>query len=116
MQGDYMALRFATDGLDIQNDEHGPDGAPLRLVFKLDHQGVATALRPHQGEALAPGELIIQMTRKQGRWMLVTDAFYFKEGEGQRWAQARYGELRVDAMGRALLVGLRDKDLAQMGK
>lgn len=114
MQGDYMALRFATGDLFVQNDAQGSDGAPLRLVFKVDRQGIATAIRPHQGEALAPGELIIQMTRKQGRWMLVTDAFYFKEGEGQRWAQARYGELRVDATGRALLVGLRDEQLAPM--
>jgi uncharacterized membrane-anchored protein len=114
MQGDYMALRFSTDDFIIQNDAQAPAEAPLQLVFKVDQQGVATVVRAHRGEALAPGELIIQMRRKQGRWMLVTDAFYFKEGEGQRWAAARYGELRVDAKGRALLVGLRNERLAQI--
>lgn len=54
------------------------------------------------------------MVRKHGRWLLVTDAFYFKEGEGARWAAARYGEFRVDAGGKALLVGLRGDKLAPL--
>ena len=41
----------------------------------------------------------------------MTDAWYFKEGEAARWARAKYGEFRVDASGRALLVGLRGPEL-----
>jgi uncharacterized membrane-anchored protein len=39
--------------------------------------------------------------------VLVTDAWFFAEGEAERWQAARYGEFRVDDSGRALLVGLR---------
>jgi len=44
----------------------------------------------------------------------VTDAWYFKEGEAERWAAARYGEFRVDANGKALLVGLRGPKLEKL--
>ncbi len=114
MQGAYRALRFATDEVITRHGLADREDAPVRLVFKRDAQGVATPHRLHQGEALAPDELLIQMVRKHGRWLLVTDAFYFKEGEGARWAAARYGEFRVDAGGKALLVGLRGDKLAPL--
>ena len=114
MQGDYMALRFATDDVIRRHDLEGREDVPVTLVFKRDGQGVATPTRLHQGETLAGDELVIQMVRKHGRWLLVTDAFHFKEGEGARWAAARYGEFRVNAGGKALLVGLRGDKLAPL--
>ena len=56
-------------------------------------------------------ELRIELAPKNGDWVLVTDAWFFKEGEAERWAQAKYGEFRVGKDGRALLVGLRGADL-----
>lgn len=111
MQGDYMALRFATDGVTVTPPA---DHAPVHLVFKLDARGVATASRQHRGETLERDELLMRMARKHGQWLLVTDAFHFKEGEGPRWAAARFGEFRVEPGGRALLVGLRGPDLAPL--
>ena len=73
----------------------------------VDERRVATALRPDAGTPLGPGELRIELTPKGGRWILVSDAWFFAEGEGERWARAKYGEFRVDNSGRALLVGLR---------
>jgi len=72
---------------------------------------VALAQRPDTGGALAADELRLQLVLKNGRWILVTDAFYFKEGEAERYAKARFGEFRVDGSGKALLVGLRGADL-----
>jgi uncharacterized membrane-anchored protein len=40
-----------------------------------------------------------------------SDAWYFKEGEGKRWDQAKYGEFRIDSNGHALLVNLRGANL-----
>lgn len=108
MQGDYMALRFDTERVITMAP---PDTAPVRLVFKVDQRGVATALRQHRGEPLQSDELAVGLVRKHGDWQLVTDAFHFKEGEAARWASARYAEFRVDASGRALLVGLRGPQL-----
>jgi uncharacterized membrane-anchored protein len=41
----------------------------------------------------------------------VTDAWFFREGDAERWQKARYGEFRVAPDGRALLVGMADADL-----
>ncbi|MET0346848.1 MAG: GDYXXLXY domain-containing protein [Casimicrobiaceae bacterium] len=39
---------------------------------------------------------------------LGTNAFFFEEGTGDRYAGARYGEFRVAPDGEAILTGLRD--------
>jgi uncharacterized membrane-anchored protein len=110
MQGDYMALNFR---LGVDTTAVGlMSGARPRVVARRDAQGVATVLRLHQpGGALAADELLIELAPKGGRWTLVTDAWFFREGEAERWAAARYGEFRVAPDGRALLVGLRGVDL-----
>lgn len=114
MQGDYMRLNFA--GLDKVNQlSAAGDGAARPLaVFSRDARGVATLVRLHGAEALATGELLVELTQRHGRWVLVSDAWFFKEGERQRWAEAKYGELRVGADGRALLVGMRGAQLQQL--
>jgi len=111
MQGDYMQLSFRLPD-DVQV---GPEGMPAAgrpcVVARRDARGVATLVRLDTGAALAADELRFELTPKNGRWVLVTDAWFFKEGEAERWARARFGEFRVDASGRALLVGLRGADL-----
>lgn len=114
MQGDYMVLNLQVGPPRLAGrDEAMADllSEQPRLILRLDERGVAVAQRPDAGAALVADELRLQLVLKNGRWILVTDAFYFKEGEAQRYAQARFGEFRVDAAGRALLVGLRGADL-----
>jgi len=60
---------------------------------------------------LAAGEMRIELTPKGERWMLVSDAWFFRDGDGKRWEAARYGEFRVTPDGKALLVGLADAQL-----
>jgi uncharacterized membrane-anchored protein len=115
MQGDYMALNFLrrwnpnTPKLDMDQEAFGFEHP--RMVFQRDAQGIVRVLGPDEGKALASDEIAIQLVPKNGRWILVTDAFYFKEGEAERWAAARFGEFRVEASGKALLVGLRGDGL-----
>ncbi len=121
MQGDYMALRFLSvdflRGIDAQSDAQRkkPWGTfmeePPRLVFQRDAHGIAHATARYNGQPLAANELVIALVRKNGQWVLVSDAFFFKEGEAQRWQNAQYGEFRVDTHGNALLVGLRGDKL-----
>lgn len=111
MQGDFMRLNFR-----VPADAQTRNGGLLRserprLVARRDARGVLGALRADTGAALAADELRVELTPKDGRWTLVTDAWFFREGEAQRWAAARYGEFRVAPDGRALLVGLRGPDL-----
>jgi len=111
MQGDFMRLNFRMPtGTQAQLEDLVRSERP-RVVGRRDARGVATLLRLDDGRALAPGELRIELAPKGGRWVLVTDAWYFKEGEAERFANARYGEFRVEPGGKALLVGLRDAAL-----
>jgi uncharacterized membrane-anchored protein len=110
-QGDYMRLNFQLP-FDPQERTGGLlSAARPRVVARRDERGVARLLRIDDGAPLAPDEIRIELTPKGGRWTLVSDAWYFKEGEASRWAGARYGEFRVDSSGRALLVGLRGEHL-----
>ncbi|MBG6219906.1 MULTISPECIES: GDYXXLXY domain-containing protein [unclassified Janthinobacterium] len=111
MQGDYMRLNF--QGLGILSTLVSVDRAAERprVVAMRDARGVAELLRPYAKEALAPGEFLLELTPKGGSWVLVSDAWFFKEGEAARWEKARYGEFRVLPDGRALLVGMRGEDL-----
>ena len=111
MQGDYMRLNFVNLGVlsTLASVERAP-GRPL-VVARRDARGVAELLRPYTNEALAPGEFLLELTPKNGNWVLVSDAWFFKEGEAARWEKARYGEFRVLPDGRALLVGMRGEDL-----
>lgn len=112
MEGDYMRLRFPTvDAHDVPLLQ-GLGSARPRMVVQLDERGVATVQRLYvDGQPLVANERLLELTPKDGNWVVVTDAWFFKEGEAQRWEQARFGEFRVLPDGRALLVGMADAAL-----
>ena len=117
IQGDYMRLDYA-----VARGLSGPGGRledaarPVptvprdgHIVVRLDEHGVASFVRWHRPEVpLAPGEHLLQYRRRGSTIRIATDAFYFQEGHARRYERARYGELRVDAAGGSVLVGLRD--------
>lgn len=114
MQGDFMRLRFALPVGEAHSLLARGAERP-RVVARLDARGVALLSRLHRpGEALAADELLIELTPKDGAWTLVSDAFFFEEGQGQRYEAARFGEFRVDGQGRALLVALADEQLRRI--
>ena len=112
MQGDYMALNFRLPGnVEGELDRLLSVERP-HMVARRDQRGVLLPVRVvRAGTALAADEMRIELTPKNGRWILVTDAWHFREGDAERWSKARYGEFRVAADGRALLVGMADADL-----
>jgi uncharacterized membrane-anchored protein len=116
MQGDYMRLNFRLPA-DVQQ---GLDGllttrSRPQVVARQDARGVATLLRIDvPGEALGSDEMRIELTPKGGRWILVSDAWFFRVGDAARWSGARYGEFRVAGDGRALLVGMADAGLRRI--
>ena len=108
MQGDYMALNFdlppkLREGLENEL-------APVQRVrATVDARGVAQVrelLAP--GAQAAAGEVVLPLKRLKGRWVLVTDAYFFPEGQGEHFAMTKFGDFRVLPDGRALLVGLAD--------
>ncbi|MBI2381610.1 MAG: GDYXXLXY domain-containing protein [Gammaproteobacteria bacterium] len=112
MQGDYMRLRFR---LPRPSGERWPALAGLERPYAIgrrDERGILALERIGLANTpLQAGELRVELSPKDGGWTLVTDGWFFKEGEGERWEKARYGEFRVTAEGRALLVGMADGEL-----
>lgn len=113
IQGDYMALDYA-----IAREITGARAASREghLVVAPDADGVARFVRFHDTAVpLAPGEHLLLYRVREGRARIGTNAFYFQEGHADRYTRAKYGELKVDAAGGSLLVGLRDVDRKPMG-
>jgi uncharacterized membrane-anchored protein len=109
IQGDYMALRFRLPTEALRALPAG--NVRMRGIGMRESTGVLAITRVGTAATpLAEGEAMIELVRKGGQWIVVTDAWYFKEGTAAKWAAARYGEFRVLPDGRALLVGLADKN------
>jgi uncharacterized membrane-anchored protein len=117
MQGDYMALNFGFDRFfQLSNSQENPKLflSDVKVVASLNDNGVATVLRLANAvstEVLAKDEILLPLKHKGNQWVLVTDAFYFPEGQGEPFKKAKFGEFRALADGRALLVGLTDENL-----
>lgn len=100
MQGDYMALRFRI-AQDLSPDASGS------AALRIDARGIATLdPRPTRHSPR------IKYRVRNGAIWLGTNAYFFEEGRAERYANARYGEFRLDRQsGEAVLIGLSDEDL-----
>lgn len=112
IQGDYMALNYALPDF-LREDSLPRNG---HVVVSLDEQQAATILRVHTPEEpLIEGEYLLRYRRREGSVQLGSKAFFFQEGHADYYANARYGELRVNNSGESVLVGLRDNDFHPLG-
>lgn len=113
MQGDYMALNFEMAPTLRAELNDLPRLQRQTAIGAIDEHGV-TQLDRLGGQA-KPGETLIELSPGKRGWVVVTDAWFFKEGDGERWGKARYGEFRVMPDGRALLVGMADEQRQPIG-
>ena len=111
MQGDYMRLNF-----EIAGQAFPPAGPAPRadghIVVLLDSSGVGRFRR--LGEARAPGEVALRYRIRDGRPSFATNAYFFEEGQSERYADAAFGEFRVGADGEMILTGLRGPRLEKL--
>jgi uncharacterized membrane-anchored protein len=99
MQGDYLALHFRiTDSMSAD--------ASGSAALHVDERGVATL----ESQPTRDSPRIRFRVRNGAIW-LGTNAYFFEEGSAERYADAKYGEFRLDASGDAVLVGLSDENL-----
>ncbi len=108
MQGDYMVLRYAIAGDVGKLDDRGC------LVVSLDMNNVASYRRIYKGGKLKTGEFLLKY-RNRNQLRIGAEAFFFQEGHGKIYSNAAYGELKVDASGNSLLIGLRDSQYRKLG-
>ena len=111
IQGDYMSLVYARSvyppaGLREELPSRGT------FIMSVDQYGVSTFSRLDDGTPLSPDELKLRFRRsgQSGDPGLGAESFFFEEGQGRLFADARYGVLRVDERGTSVLVGLADAD------
>jgi uncharacterized membrane-anchored protein len=112
IQGDYMELRYAL-AREIPEGELKRDKG--QIVVSLDANAVARFVRVHRGEKLQEGEYLL-FYRNRGALRLGAESFMFQEGDAKLYSKAKYGELKVDASGRSVLVGLRGEDYKPLGR
>jgi uncharacterized membrane-anchored protein len=111
MAGDYMMLRYAAGAFpDEATMQSMPHSGTVILV--LDAEGVGRFTRLDDGTPLAANELRLGYKHRSA-WDELrygAESFFFQEGMAARYADAKYGVLRVDADGNSVLVGLADAD------
>jgi len=114
MQGDYMALNYSLAREIARAEQLADDGY---IVVLLNADKVAKMVRFHdKSQELQQGEYLLRYRNRGGLVKLATDAYFFEEGQWKTYRPARYGELRVNESGTAVLTGLRDKELRRLGE
>lgn len=115
MQGDFMRINYALPPTPPVAGVAGPWQRRPRVAAALDARGVLQeAHLLDANEAPGAGEQVLELSPVNGRWTLVSDAWFFEEGQEPVFRKATHGEFRVLPDGRALLVGLTDQDLRRL--
>jgi len=118
MQGDYMALRFVLvqeleKSLDLNTST--PAQSPREGEVRWASVTLAADRVATLSDAAPATPLKLRYRIRNAQVWLGTNAFFFQEGDAQRFSGARYGEFRVDrSSGEAVLVGLRDEALTAL--
>ena len=117
MQGDYMRLNYEiARELTSRDARANQDKGSDTLVIRLDAHQVATLVADGKPDRLASDERLLQVHQSERQWQIGPDAYFFEEGTGDQYQAARYGEFRLQADGKTLLVGLRDEAYQPIGQ
>ncbi|QWZ65186.1 GDYXXLXY domain-containing protein [Aeromonas sp. FDAARGOS 1417] len=117
MQGDYMRLNYEIARELTSRDARATQNKGIdTLVIRLDAHQVATLVADGKPDRLASDERLLQVHQSERQWQIGPDAYFFEEGTGEQYEAARYGEFRLQADGKTLLVGLRDEAYQPIGQ
>lgn len=117
MQGDYMRLNYEiARELTSRDTRANQDKGSDTLVIRLDAHQVASLVADGKPDRLASDERLLQVRQSERQWQIGPDAYFFEEGTGEQYEAARYGEFRLQADGKTLLVGLRDEAYKPIGQ
>ena len=127
MQGDYMALRFrmadkvlnalrhtrpkTKEGYQWRHKSTGSGGY---VVVDLDKRNIGTFKYLYNDKILSENEILMLYRIRNGAVKFATNAFFFQEGHGKYYQNARYGQFSVDDKGELLLVAMHDYKLNKL--
>ena len=116
MQGDYMALGYQIER-DITEEAKSLPRDTRRgyLVIRADENNVGQFIRFDDGGKLAQGEKRVRFHHPYPtRVMIVPDSFFFQEGQGGSYADAKYGIFKFSTDGDYILTGLADENRVEI--
>lgn len=108
MQGDFMRLRYAIS----DNIKSGSISKRGFCVVTLEENGVGKKVRLQEHPTpIGEDEFLIEYTSHNWRGINIgAESYFFQEGEGEKYEEAKYGGIKVDNIGNSLLVGLFDEN------
>lgn len=112
MQGDYMRLNFEViEQINKKLLKTSTNFSKVVLYIDKNHEG--KFIRFHNKKDLQNKEILLNFTytrsNKYAYSKLSTTSYFFEEGSGKKYQNAKFGEFRVTKDGQALLVHLLDK-------
>lgn len=111
LQGDYMALNYAVAGA-LSGSTNSSAAREGWALLSLDARRIASQPREVAAGTPAGANQVLVPFRSQGwRVSVLSNAYFFEEGQAARYQNARYGKFRSNGDGRALLVSLCDEQL-----
>ena len=126
IQGDFMALNYKISANMRQSNlasrsKHENSFAykhfstqTAYVVIRLNQFGVGEYVRLDDGRELESSEMKIQFRVRNDRVKFASNAFFFSEGEGKRYDNARYGQFKVNDKGEVLLTALLDENFNEL--
>ncbi|MCU7916019.1 MAG: GDYXXLXY domain-containing protein [Candidatus Thiodiazotropha sp. (ex Gloverina cf. vestifex)] len=114
LQGDYMALRY-TMTREVAQAAKSAQIDDGNIIVNLDPAGEASFVSLYEGQQLTETQHLLRFRKRGDSVRLASDAYFFQEGQGKTYAEARFGELRVSDEGDAVLTGLLDQEGNRLG-
>jgi uncharacterized membrane-anchored protein len=115
MQGDYMALNFDVAEQARRMIPEKDAAADGQLIITLDERLIGSFSRLHDGRTIEENEIALRYRLRNQQLIFATNGYFFKEGTGDLYENARYGKFRVDSKGELLLTRLCDENLVELG-
>ncbi len=114
LQGDYMALRYTMAGVVVS------EATKLKMddgiaVIELGELNEARFVSLYKSQPLQDRQHLLRYRMRGDSVRLASDAYFFEEGSGKEYSGARFGEIRINTNGDAVLVGLRDAQGRRLG-
>lgn len=110
MQGDYMVLNYSMQNdlrRNLYQDQQWQEKDGF-VIVQLDEHQVGHYVDLDHGQALAENQVRLQYRVRNHSVQFASNAFFFEEGSGKVFEQAKYGEFRVADNGSLLLTNLYD--------
>ncbi len=113
MQGDYMELRYTLEN-DIPFELISSQKSRGFLVVRPGENRVGGFVRFHAGERLSTNEKLLYYHKDYESIKIAQRSFFFQEGHGKLYDDAKYGIFKFGAGGESILIGLADSNYKEI--